>query len=175
MNTVANNKVLSPSTVFKLSGSGFGKFIAVAALVTLVGCSSGKWGFPYRAPTQQGNWVSAEQVSYLRQGFTKDQVLYALGTPTLVDIFHPNRWDYPYHYKPGYGAPVYRNLSLWFDENDLLERWEHDSLPEGQPADFETQRSSLSATPEGAEAVNSLEASADHLESNEFETNPLAE
>lgn len=175
MNKVANNKVSSPSTVFKLSGSGLGKFIAAAALVTLVGCSSGKWGFPYRAPTQQGNWVTAEQVSYLRQGFTKDQVLYALGTPTLVDIFRPNRWDYPYHYKPGYGKPVYRNLSLWFDENGLLERWQHDPLPEGQPADFETQRSGLSVNAEGAEGIDAPEATATQLESNTFETTPLAE
>lgn len=170
MNKVANNKGLSPSKVFKFNGSTFGKFIAAAALVTLVGCSSGKWGFPYRAPTQQGNWVTAEQVSYLRQGFTKDQVLYALGTPTLVDIFRPNRWDYPYHYKPGYGEPIYRNLSLWFDENGLLERWQHDPLPDGQPADFNTQRASLSATPEAGEA-----AATESVDQTEFETAPLAD
>lgn len=170
MNQVANNKVSTSGAVIKSGSAGIAKLIAVAALVTLVGCSSGKWGFPYRAPTQQGNWVTAEQVSYLRQGFTKDQVLYALGTPTLVDIFHPNRWDYPYHYKPGYGKPVHRNLSLWFDENDLLERWAHDPLPEGQPADFETQRSSISATPENPE----FDASAAATEEG-FQTTPLAE
>lgn len=170
MNQVANNKVSTSGAVIKSGSAGIAKLIAVAALVTLVGCSSGKWGFPYRAPTQQGNWVTAEQVSYLRQGFTKDQVLYALGTPTLVDIFHPNRWDYPYHYKPGYGKPVHRNLSLWFDENDLLERWAHDPLPEGQPADFETQRSSISATPENPEFDASAAATEDG-----FQTTPLAE
>ena len=63
MNKVANDKVLSPSKSFKLSGSRLGKFIAATALISLVGCSSGKWGFPYRAPTQQGNWVTAEQAS----------------------------------------------------------------------------------------------------------------
>ena len=168
MSKVADNKGLSTSKAFKLKGSHFGKFIAATVLVTLVGCSSGKWGFPYRAPTQQGNWVTAEQVSYLRQGLTKGQVLYALGSPTLVDIFHPNRWDYPYHYKPGYGDPVHRNLSLWFDSNDLLERWQHDPLPSGQPADFNTQRANLTANPEDEQH----ESQAD-VESDGFATAPL--
>ena len=170
MNKVANNKVLSPSKGFKLSGSSFAKFIAAASLVTLVGCSSsGNWGFPYRAPIQQGNWVTAEQVSYLRAGLTQDQVLYALGTPTLIDIFHPNRWDYPYHFKPGYGDPVHHNLSLWFDGNGLLERWEHDPLPDTQPADFENQR--LSGV--GTSDKNTTSEAVIEFPQSEFETTPL--
>ena len=170
MNKVANNKDLSPSKGVKLSGSGLGKAIAVAALVTLVGCSSGKWGFPYRAPTQQGNWVTAEQVSYLRAGLTQAQVLYVLGTPTLVDIFHPNRWDYPYHFKPGYGKPVHRNLSLWFDDNGLLERWTHDPLPNTQPGDFKTQQLTGLSSPDKADTL--AEPAAD-MNASEFETTPL--
>lgn len=142
MNKAANHNARFSLTALPFSGTALAKSLAVASVALLIGCTSGsgKWGFPYRAPTQQGNWVTAEQVSYLRPGLTQDQVLYALGTPTLVDIFRPNRWDYPYHFKPGYGAPVHRNLSLWFDENGLLERWEHDPLPNSQPADFATQR-----------------------------------
>ncbi len=176
MNKVANNKVLSPNKGVKLNGSGLGKVIAVTALVTLVGCSSGKWGFPYRAPVQQGNWETAEQVSYLRPGLTQSQVLYVLGTPTLVDIFHPNRWDYPYYFKPGYGDPVQRNLSLWFDENGLLERWEHDPLPETQPGDFQTQQ--LSGIPTvGQSQVPTEQAETFNVDGETiqigFETSPL--
>jgi outer membrane protein assembly factor BamE len=175
MNKVANDKVLSPSKGFKLSGSRLGKFIATTALISLVGCSSGKWGFPYRAPTQQGNWVTAEQASYLRPGLTQAQVLYALGTPSLVDIFRPNRWDYPYHFKPGYGEPVHRNLSLWFDENGLLERWQHDPLPETQPADFESQRSSGRSTFAEAESNAAATVDSSLQGDTEFETTPLAD
>lgn len=169
MNKVANDKVLSPSKGFRLCGSALGKSLAIAALVTLVGCASGKWGFPYRAPTQQGNWVTAEQASYLRPGLTQSQVLYLLGTPTLVDIFHPNRWDYPYHFKPGYGEPVHRNLSLWFDDDELLERWQNDPLPETQPADFDTQRTLGLSTSDDTDTV---EPTNDPFAS-QFETTPL--
>ena len=169
MNKVANDKVLPPSKGVKLTGSGLGKVIAVAALVTLVGCSSGKWGFPYRAPIQQGNWVTAEQVSYLRVGLSQSQVLYALGTPTLIDIFHPNRWDYPYHFKPGYGKPVHRNLSLWFDGNGLLERWAHDPLPDTQPGDFESQQLTGLSTSDEASTIETTS----EMTQSEFETTPL--
>jgi len=100
--------------------------------VALSACGSTKWGFPYRADVQQGNWVTAEQVARLEQGMTREQVRYVLGTPTLQDIFHANRWDYPYYNKPGYGDAQERRFTVWF-ENDLLVRWEGDEQPDYQP------------------------------------------
>ncbi len=110
------------------------------AVTALTACSSGKWGFPYRAPVQQGNWVTAEQVSLLQVGMTAEQVRFALGTPTLTNVFHPNRWDYPYYFKPGYGEPVLRKFVVWFDNNGLLARWEGDEQPNFQPSDYATQQ-----------------------------------
>ena len=103
---------------------------AIAAVVA--GCSSDKWGFPYKAPVQQGNWITQEQVSLLQPGMTREQVRFALGSPTLTSVLHADRWDYPYYYKPGYGDPQERKFTVWFD-NDRLVRWEGDKQPDLQP------------------------------------------
>jgi outer membrane protein assembly factor BamE len=103
------------------------------SLVTLVGgCSSGKWGFPYRAPIQQGNWLTQDQVALLRQGMTREQVRFALGSPTLDSVLHADRWNYPYYYKQNYSAAQQRQFSVWFENNRLV-RWQGDPQPDFQP------------------------------------------
>ena len=99
---------------------------------TLAACGSTNWGFPYRPDIQQGNWITSEQVAQLQPGMTRDQVRYILGTPTLQDIFHANRWDYPYYNNPGYGEDQQRRFTVWFD-GDQLVRWEGDQQPDRQP------------------------------------------
>lgn len=98
----------------------------------LSACGSTEWGFPYRQNVQQGNWITAEQVARLEPGMSREQVRFLLGTPTLLDVFHSDRWDYPYYYQPGYGEPERRRFSVWF-EGDTLVRWEGDSQPDRQP------------------------------------------
>lgn len=110
----------------------YGLVASLAALTVLTGCASGEWGFPYRPSVQQGNWITAEDVALLQKGMTPDQVRYALGSPTLQDMFHPDRWDYPYYYKPGYGDAVIRKFSIWF-VNGVVDRWEGDEQPNFQP------------------------------------------
>ncbi len=107
--------------------------VAIAAVtLALSGCSSGKWGFPYKAGVQQGNWITQEQVALLQPGMTREQVRFALGSPTLTSVLHADRWDYPYYFKPGYGASQERKFTVWF-ENDRLTRWDGDAQPELQP------------------------------------------
>lgn len=112
--------------------------LAIAALaVALAGCSGNKWGFPYKAGIQQGNWITQEQVALLQPGMTREQVRFALGSPTLTSVLHANRWDYPYYYKPGYGEAQERKFTVWF-ENDRLTRWEGDKQPDLQPYQLNT-------------------------------------
>ncbi len=99
---------------------------------TLSACGSTNWGFPYRATIQQGNWITSEQVAKLEVGMTRDQVRFILGTPTLQDVLHSDRWDYPYYNQPGYGEGELRKFTLWF-ENDQLVRWSGDQQPDRQP------------------------------------------
>ncbi|ARP87626.1 hypothetical protein CAL13_16495 [Bordetella genomosp. 9] len=123
----------SVSTIARTTSRRLKAVFAVAAIATaLAGCTSDKWGFPYKAPIQQGNWITSEQVALLRPGMTREQVRFALGSPTLTDVLHSNRWDYPYYYKPGYGPAQERKFTVWF-ENDQLVRWEGDKQPDVQP------------------------------------------
>ncbi len=146
-----------------------GLIASLFAITTLTACSSGKWGFPYVAPVQQGNWITAEQVALLQRGMSPQQVQYALGTPTLIDVFHPDRWDYPYYFKPGYGDPVQRNFSVWF-VNGQLDRWGGDEQPDFQPADFATQQRWGGTA---AEAAKEAAAGAEVPVDSGFQTAPL--
>jgi len=105
----------------------------VAILAALAGCSSSRWGFPYRAGVQQGNWLTQDQVAVLRPGMTAEQVRFALGTPSLQSVLHSDRWDYPYYYRNGNGDVQMRKLTVFFDKDKKLVRWEGDEQPELQP------------------------------------------
>lgn len=108
--------------------------LAMIVLLSAVvaGCSGDRWGFPYRKPVQQGNWVTKEQVSLLKPGMTREQVKFALGSPTLTSVLHANRWDYPYYFRHGNGTIEERLLTVFF-ENNALARWQGDEQPELQP------------------------------------------
>jgi len=101
-------------------------------LVALTGCSSSKFGFPYRVGVQQGNWITKDQVALLRPGMTREQVRFALGTPTLTSALHANRWDYPYYYRSGSGKVEERVFTVMFDGGQLT-AWKGDEQPEMQP------------------------------------------
>lgn len=78
---------------------------------------------PYRIDIVQGNFVSREQAAQLKEGMTRDQVRFVLGTPLLTDMFHANRWDYIFSFKRGNTAVVQeRKLTVWFD-GDRLAKW----------------------------------------------------
>ena len=106
--------------------------LGVACAAALAGCSSNQWGFPYRVGVQQGNWVTKDQVSFLRPGMSREQVRYALGTPTLASVLHANRWDYPYYYRASNGTVEERVLTVIF-EGSQLASWRGDEQPELQP------------------------------------------
>jgi len=83
---------------------------------------------PYRADIQQGNFVSREMVAQLKEGMTQDQVRFVLGTPLLTDVFHNNRWDYPFRMKKGNGEVTTSRVTLTFVDNRLA-RIEGGDLP----------------------------------------------
>lgn len=83
---------------------------------------------PYRADIQQGNFVSREMVAQLKEGMTQDQVRFVLGTPLLTDVFHNNRWDYPFRMKKGNGEITTSRVTLTFVDNRLA-RIEGGDLP----------------------------------------------
>lgn len=118
--------------------------VALALLVVAAaGCSSNRWGFPYKVSVQQGNWITKDQVSLLRPGMTREQVRYALGTPMLTSALHSNRWDYPYFYRAGTGKIEERTLTILFN-GAQLESWRGAEQPELQP--FQIARDEVGIT-----------------------------
>ena len=91
---------------------------------------------PYRIDIQQGNVVTAEQLAQLRQGMTREQVRFLLGTPLLTDPFHDAQWDYVFSLRDGKTGEVrQRRLTLWFGKDGKLERHEADAAMKAVPPD----------------------------------------
>jgi outer membrane protein assembly factor BamE len=78
------------------------------------------WVFsPYRPDIQQGNFVSQEMLTQLKLGQTRDQVKFILGTPLLTDVFHADRWDYPFYLARGNGEVTASRVTVYFKDNQL--------------------------------------------------------
>ncbi len=82
----------------------------------------------YRPDTQQGNFISQEQVSQLQVGMTPAQVRFLLGTPLLNDVFHAERWDYPFLMKRGDGTVTTSHVVVYFKEG-RVSQFEGAELP----------------------------------------------
>jgi len=107
----------------------------LALVFPLLGCGSPATVLgisPYRMEIQQGNFVSKDSVSQLKPGMTKEQVRFVLGTPLVTDIFHANRWDYPYYREPAGGKREEGRLVVYFDDGKLA-RIEGEGIPAAQP------------------------------------------
>lgn len=101
---------------------------SLSAIVLLIGaCSKDKIPGVYRIDIQQGNEVTQDMVNKLEAGMSKSQVAYIMGTPLLIDTFHPNRWDYIYSFHPGNGKREQRRLTLYFTEEETLSHLEGDT------------------------------------------------
>ena len=106
--------------------------VAIAALA-LVSCSLVQSTLPslapYRIEIQQGNFVSAEMVSQLKLGMSKDQVRFVLGTPLITDTFHADRWDYVFRRQRVNSSELeHRKIAVFF-EDGKLKRIEGDVKP----------------------------------------------
>jgi len=91
---------------------------------------------PHKVEMQQGNFVDAEMVAKLKLNMTKDQVLFAMGTPLVVDPFHPDRWDYVYLTGRAGDVERERGITLIFSE-DRLVGVEGDVLPAAEAVDLQ--------------------------------------
>lgn len=83
---------------------------------------------PYRITVQQGNFVSQEMASQLKEGMTREQVRFLLGTALLTDMFHEDRWDYPFRLQKPNGEVVTSKLAIYF-KNNTVEKFEGGVLP----------------------------------------------
>lgn len=99
-------------------------------LVVFVAAVTAGCGIVYRQPIYQGNLLEKSAVDQLQAGMSRQQVVTLLGTPSIADPFHQDRWDYTATQRVGrVGRTDTKNLTLWF-EGDTLARWEGDYFPE---------------------------------------------
>jgi outer membrane protein assembly factor BamE len=73
----------------------------------------------YKQNIQQGNAIEQDDLDELYIGMNQRQVLFVLGTPSVKDPFHQERWDYVQTFSRRGGAMVERTVTLRF-EDDLL-------------------------------------------------------
>lgn len=87
------------------------------------------WVFsPYRPDIQQGNFISQEMLTQLKVGQTREQVKFLLGTPLLTDVFHADRWDFPFYLARGDGELTSSRVTVYFKDNKV-EKFDGGNLP----------------------------------------------
>ena len=86
-------------------------------------------GCVYKMNIQQGNYLVADSVSQLKEGMTRSQVRFLLGTPMVPDAFDDDRWDYYYFFSSQkFKEPLKRRLTVYF-EDDKVQRFENLGVP----------------------------------------------
>ena len=97
--------------------------------ILLVASSFLAAGCVYKMNIQQGNYLVAESVSQLKEGMTRSQVRFLLGTPMVPDAFDNSRWDYYYFFSSRqYKQPLKRRLTVYF-EDERVQRYENQGVP----------------------------------------------
>ena len=76
-------------------------------------------GCAYKPDVQQGNTFDDKQVSQLKVGMTRQQVVFIMGTALLQDVFHKDRWDYVYTLAKVHAKAERSLLTLYFKGNSL--------------------------------------------------------
>lgn len=101
-----------------------------AALAALVAVATAGCGIVYKQPIYQGTLMDKDAVDQLQVGMNKQQVQVLLGSPSIADPFHHDRWDYTATERTNRRGHVeIRNFTVYF-ENDAVTRWEGEYFPE---------------------------------------------
>ena len=108
--------------------------------VLLIALATAGCGMLYKQPIYQGNLIEKDAIEQLEVGMQKQQVLALLGSPSIADPFHHQRWDYTATQRTNRrGHTEVRNMTLWF-ENDQLAKWEGEYFAEQDKALSERMR-----------------------------------
>lgn len=76
----------------------------------------------YRVDVQQGNFLEEREISEVKEGMTRSQVRFLLGTPVIDNPFDQNRWDYMYTFRAGRSRePERRWVIVYFDGDQVIE------------------------------------------------------
>lgn len=91
------------------------------------GCSVSNLPGLYRVEVQQGNLITEAELEKLQPGLSRQQVLFLLGSPSITDPFHPDRWDYAFQIRDSKYIYTTQKMTVFFDKDTLTK-------VEGKPA-----------------------------------------
>lgn len=104
------------------------KRLALPTILLAAGCALAS-GCVYKMNIQQGNYLVADSVSQLKEGMTRSQVRFLLGTPMVPDAFDNSRWDYYYFFSSRqYKKPLKRRLTVYF-QDERVQRFDNQGVP----------------------------------------------
>ena len=75
----------------------------------------------YKPTILQGTVLNIEEVSQLQLGMSKDAVMNLIGSPSIIDPFHQQQWDYINHSTIDGELEMRYRLKLIFTDNLLSE------------------------------------------------------
>jgi outer membrane protein assembly factor BamE len=102
------------------------KLALSASILLMVLCIA--TGCVYKVNVQQGNFLTSETVDQLKEGMTRSQVRFLLGTPMVPDAFDNDRWDYLYVMQRGrLKEPERRRLTVFFTADKVV-RFENEGI-----------------------------------------------
>jgi len=77
---------------------------------------------PYQPDIQQGNIINNSDLRQIEYGMSKQEVLFILGTPMIIDPFNESRWDYYYSNKnQRTQETTTRLITVMFDGDNLVD------------------------------------------------------
>jgi outer membrane protein assembly factor BamE len=94
---------------------------ALFLTLSLSGCSFLYDTFVYQIDITQGNYIDDEKISQLEIGMSREQVIFILGSPMMIDQFDSSKWYYIRYIKPG-GEPIQQDQVLLVFAQDVLMR-----------------------------------------------------
>ena len=83
---------------------------------------------PYKTPIDQGALIDDENLKKLTPGLDKEQVKFLLGTPTIVDAFHTERWDYIYYDRADGVFSKPKRITVLFKNEKVAEIYDQHKL-----------------------------------------------
>ena len=73
----------------------------------------------YKDDVQQGSVLTRFKINQLRVGMSKAQVQDLIGSPSIIDPFHSNQWDYINHTTRHERSDIHYRLALKFTQEKL--------------------------------------------------------
>ncbi len=96
--------------------------ITISLILTLTHCVS--YDFSRRV-VQQGNLLPQKKLHRLKIGMNKNDAAILMGTSLMSPMFNNDRWDYAYTWRKGSGPTIVKNLTLYFQHEQLVKIEHH--------------------------------------------------